>query len=80
MLYTVGAMFLLPRLGYLYITIGSGIVTLLFWLIYFRKKGKRYNGFIGGILLFNALFYFMFGVMGVVRLSIIPVWFPDRTN
>lgn len=76
MLYTVGAMFLLPRAGYLYITIGSGIVTLLLWLLYFRKHGQCLNGFIGGILLFNALFYFVFGVMGVVRLFIIPVWLP----
>ena len=76
MLYTVGTMFLLPRTAYLYITIGSGIVTLLLWLIFFRKKGKRCNGFIGGGLLFNALFYFVFGVMGVYRLLIIPVWFP----
>ena len=76
MLYMIGAMFLLPRTAYLYITIGSGIVTLFLWLFYFHKKKQHYTGFIGGILLFNALFYFAFGVMGVYRLLIIPVWLP----
>jgi hypothetical protein len=76
MLYTVGAMLLLPRLSYLYVTIGSGVITLLLWIVYFRKYGKRYNGFIGGILLFNALFYLVFGIAALYRLLVIPVWLP----
>lgn len=76
LLYTVGAIFLLPRMTYLYIVIGSGILTLFLWLIYFRTHHKRYGGFIGGILLFNALFYAAFGIAGVYRLLIIPVWLP----
>jgi len=76
MLYVVGAVFFLPRITYLYVTVGSGIVTLLLWMVFFRKNGKRYNGFIGGVLLFNAFFYLAFGIAGVYRLSIIPVWLP----
>lgn len=76
MLYTVGAMLFLPRVSYLYVTIGSGIVTLLLWIVFFRKYGKRYNGFIGGVLLFNALFYLVFGFAALHRLSVIPVWLP----
>ncbi|HUS71852.1 MAG TPA: pentapeptide repeat-containing protein [Sedimentisphaerales bacterium] len=77
MLYIVGAMLFLPRLSYLYVTIGSGIVTLLLWIVYFRKYGKRYNGFIGGILLFNAIFYLVFGIAALDRLWVGGlVWLP----
>lgn len=76
MLYMVGAAFFIPRQSYLYITIGSGIITLLLWLVFFRASGKRYNGFLAGILLFNALFYFAFGIAGIYRLFLIPVWLP----
>lgn len=76
MLYTVGAYFFLPRLNYLYVTIGSGIVTLFLWIFFFRTHGKHYNPFIGGILLFNAFFYLLFGIAGIYRLLIIPVWLP----
>lgn len=76
MLYTVGAMFMLPRPAYLYITISSGIVTLFLWIVLFRKYGKRYNGFIAGILLFNALFFCAFGIAAVYRFLVIPVWLP----
>ena len=76
MLYTVGAMFMLPRPAYLYITISSGIVTLFLWIVLFRKYGKRYNGFIAGILLFNALFYCAFGIAALYRFLVIPVWLP----
>ena len=76
MLYAVGTMFMLPCPAYLYVTIGSGIVTLLLWMIFFRKYGKRCNGFIGGILLFNAFFDLAFGIAAVYRLWLIPVWLP----
>ncbi len=76
MLYTVGAMLFLPRVSYLYVTIGSGIVALLLWIVFFRTYGKRYNGFIGGVLLFNALFYLVFGIAALYRLLVIPVWLP----
>lgn len=76
MLYIVGALFLLPRLAYLYVIIGSGIAALLLWIFVFRIYGKRWNGFIGGILLFNAFFYFLFGIAGIYRLFLIPVWLP----
>ena len=56
MLYVVGTLFLLPRPAYLYVIIGSGIAALLLWIFVFRIYGKRWNGFIGGILLFNAFF------------------------
>ena len=75
-LYMIGTMFLLPRVGYLYVTIGSGIITLLLWMVLFQAHGKRYNGFIGGILLFNALFYLAFGIAAIYRLFIIPVLLP----
>lgn len=75
-LYIVGAVFLLPRVAYLYVTIGSGIVTLLLWMVFFRAYGKRYGGFIGGILLFSALFDLAFGIAAVYRLFVIPAWLP----
>ncbi len=76
MLYTVGALFLLPRMAYLYIIIWTGIVTLLLWMIFFRKSGEKFNSFIAGILLFNAFFDLAFGIAAVYRLWLIPVWLP----
>ena len=75
-LYTVGGMFMLPRPAYLYITISSGIVTLFLWIFLFRKYGKRFNGFIAGILLFNTIFYCSFGIAAVFRLLCFPIWLP----
>ncbi len=76
MLYTTGAVFMLPRPAYVYITISSGIATLFLWMVVFRNYGKRYNGFIAGILLFNGFFFGAFGIAAIYRFFIFPVWVP----
>ena len=77
-LYPVGArIFLLPRVTYLYILVGSGIVTLFLWIVFFRKRGKKCNGLIAGILLFNAFTHLFFFIIKVYFLLDVSQGMPD---
>ena len=69
-----GSKFLLPRVGYWYVIIIFGALTLLLWLVYLRKHRKAYCGLIGGIFLCHAVLDALFTIAAVYRWLIIPVW------